>query len=400
MKLKLLFIMDTFPLGGISKSLLALFNELGDKHEIDLLLMKHEGLFIPLIPSNINLLPEPIENEFRNPHPKNIFIFFKSMSFIRWLKWCRYSASCTFGKLTGGLHRQVQRMDSWLGKNIDPISKKYDTAIAYQGGRCIYYLVENVNAKVKIGYVHSDYMSNETDYMLYPIDKTYFPRLNYIVTISDKCADSLKSAFPNLAKKIKIIENICSPSFIKNMSEKQVDFDNSYNGTRIITMGRLDWSVKGLDFIIETVRILKNKKIDFRWYLLGDGNDRYKVEKAIDETDISDRLYILGAKTNPYPYLFKSDIYVHPSRVEGKSVALDEVKALSKPIVVTNFSTVKDQFTDKVNALICDMDPVQIADKIIHLINTPETKNKLIENLKKEKIGNEEQALIFQSLLN
>ncbi len=392
--------MDTFPLGGISKSLLALFNELDDKYSVDLLLMKHEGIFIPLIPDNVNLLPEPIETEFRNPHPKNVFSYAKSLPFNRWIKWCKYSAACTFGKLTGGLHRQVQTMDSWLGKNTAPLQDTYDAAIAYQGGRCIYYLVENIQARIKIGYVHSDYINNVTDYMLYPTDKKYFPKLNYIVTISDRCADSLKTVFPDITGKIKVIENICSTSFIRNMAGQYVDFDNAYRGIRLVTMGRLDWYVKGLDFIIESARILKNRNIDFRWYLLGDGNDRNKVETAAREADISDRIYVLGAKTNPYPYLLKCDIYVHPSRVEGKSVALDEVKALAKPIVVTNFSTVNDQFTNNVNAVICGMEPTEIADSIQALINDTDTRNRLIENLKTEKTGNEEQALIFQSLLN
>lgn len=400
MKTQLLFIMDTFPLGGISKSLLSLFNELGDLYEIDLLLIKKEGLFIPLIPDNVNLLKEPIEAEFRSPHPKNFFSYAISLPFQRWLKWCIYSTCCTYGKLSGGLHGQVQQMDSWLGKNIRPLKKKYDAAIAYQGGRCIYYLIENVKAHVKIGYVHSDYTGNETDFMLYAIDKKYFPKLDYIVTISDKCADSLRSVFPNLTNKIKVIENICSPSLIRKMSQEHVNFDKTYNGTRIITMGRLDWSVKGLDFIIETTKILKDKSIDFKWYLLGDGNDRHKVEVAIKEANISDYISILGAQTNPYPYLLKSDIYVHPSRIEGKSVALDEVKALAKPIVVTNFSTVTDQFTNNYNALICNMDPIDIADKIIQLITNPDKRNKLVENLRIEKIGNEEQALIFQTLIN
>lgn len=62
--------MDTFPLGGISKSLLALFEELEGKYDIDFLIMKYEGLFLPLIPKSINILSDLIENEFRDPHPK------------------------------------------------------------------------------------------------------------------------------------------------------------------------------------------------------------------------------------------------------------------------------------------------------------------------------------------
>lgn len=396
---KLLFIMDTLPLGGISKSLLALFNEIGDKYEIDFLLMKQEGIFIPLIPSNVNLLPEPISVEFRNPHPKNVLRVLSTLRFNNWIKWCSYSLTCSLGKMKGGLHGQVQAMDVWLGKHSRPLSKHYDAAIAYQGGRCIYYLIENVNAEVKIGYVHSDYANNETDFMLFKSDNKYFPKLDYIVTISDKCAESLIKVFPSLSPKIKVIENICSPKMIKSMSNEFNPFEDKFKGVRLMTMGRLDWSVKGLDLIIDTASILQKAGIEFKWYLLGDGHSRERVEQGIVDNSLQDYMEILGAKTNPYPYIAACDIYVHPSRVEGKSVALDEVKALAKPIVVTNFSTVYDQFEDRKTALICNMDPIDIADKIRMLIDSPELRNELSSNLKKEKVGNTEQAEVFESLL-
>lgn len=72
-KQKLLFIMDTFPLGGISKSLLALLNVLDyGKYEIDMLLMRQEGLFVSMIPPQVTLLPEPLPVEFRDPHPRKL----------------------------------------------------------------------------------------------------------------------------------------------------------------------------------------------------------------------------------------------------------------------------------------------------------------------------------------
>ena len=55
----------------------------------------------------------------------------------------------------------------------------------------------------------------------------------------------------------------------------------------------------------------------------------------------------MGVKENPYPYIKKADIYVQPSRYEGKSIAIDEAKILKKPIVVTNFSTAKDQIENE-----------------------------------------------------
>lgn len=398
MKKSLLFIMDTFPLGGISKSLLALFNELGDEFHIDFLLMRQEGLFLPLIPPHVTLLPEPIEADFRNPHPRYAGEAWRHLSFPRFAQWVDYSAACSWGRLTGGLHKQVQQMDKWLGKHTAPQPKHYDAAIAYQGGRCIYYLVEGVDAEVKIGYVHSDYQSNETDFMLYPTDRQYFGRLNHLVTISPKCANSLIKTFPDLTDKITVVENICSPKFIQAMAKEECELDTC-DKIKIIMMGRLDIEVKGIDLAIEAASILKKRGVAFNWFILGDGVSRQTVEKMINDADVADCFTVLGAKTNPYPYLRSADIYVHPSRVEGKSVALDEVKALAKPVVVTNFSTVYDQFTDGKIALICQMTPADIADKIMTLIENSALRTQLVDNLKREKVGNEEQVEVFKSLL-
>ncbi len=134
---RILFIMDTFPLGGISKSLLALLNEIEGKYEVDLLLMEKSGLFVPLIPDWVHILDTPMATPFRNPHPKGIFKALRELSFRGFIEWCDFSILCTWGRLVGGLAGQVNAMDVWLGRHTPSIKTHYDAAIAYQGGRCI-----------------------------------------------------------------------------------------------------------------------------------------------------------------------------------------------------------------------------------------------------------------------
>ena len=398
-KKKLLFIMDTFPLGGISKSLLALFNELGNEYHIDFMLMKQEGLFIPLLPSNVNLISPPIEEAFRNPHPKNIVKAFKTLSFARLILWIKYSFKCSISRCICGLSGMVCTMDEEYAKLAEPVEEIYDAGIAYQGGRCIYYLIEKVNAKVKIGYVHNDYSASEVDYMMKQSDEKYFPKLDHIITISPKCVASLHSEFPALIDRCQVIENICSLKMIRSMAGSGDSFNDNFTGLRLITMGRFDINQKGIDYAIAACKILKERNYKFRWYFLGDGAERPVIERMIKQYDVGDKFILLGAMTNPYAYIYEADIYVQPSRFEGKSVALDEVKALAKPVVVTNFSTVHDQFTNLETALITEMSPEDIADKIECLINDAQLRIQLSENLRKEKVGNEDQADIFRRLV-
>lgn len=396
---RILFIMDSFPLGGISKSLLALLNELDGKYDIDLLLMYQDGLFLPLIPRTVNLLNEPLERAFRDPHPCNILRAKRTLKFRRWLLWCRFSFRCCCARITKGLHGHINTMDKWIGKHASSIDKHYDAAIAYQGGRCVYYLAEKVNANVKIGYVHSNYSVNETDNMLKPSDSFYFPQMDSIITISPVCLAALKTEFPALAKRCFVVENICSPRMINRMAVQGASYDDGFTGIRIASMGRFDIKIKGIDIAIEACQLLKKNKIVFRWYWLGDGAQRPLLERMIRDAGVEDVFILLGAKINPYPYIKDTDIYVQPSRIEGKSVALDEVKALYRPIVVTNFDSVNDQFTHGRNALICEMNAKDLVLKIEQLIVDGNLRDALVRNLKHEKVGNEEQVHIFESLL-
>lgn len=392
--------MNKFPLGGIAKSLLALFNEIEGRYEIDFFLFQKSGLFVPLIPSSIQVIESQLEEPFCNPHPKYLIHAFKKLSYKRFFLWCVFSVKSIWGRFRGGLHGQMNIVYPWIGTHTPSIKKHYDVAIAYEGGPSVYFLVSKIDADIKIGYVHSCYSDNETDNMLKPSDILYFPKLDYLVTISQTCLESLWKEFPDMKDRSLVIENICSRKMICKMADLGTSYDDMFEGYRLVSMGRIDMFIKGLDLVVEACKILKEKNVSFRWYWLGDGAQKGDLEKMVEENKITDVLKLLGAKTNPYPYIKDADIYVQPSRVEGKSVALDEVKALKKPIVVTNFSSVKDQFTDGVNALIAEINAEDIANKIIYLMNHSELQEHLTVNLSKEKVSNEEQALIFESLIN
>jgi glycosyltransferase involved in cell wall biosynthesis len=110
---------------------------------------------------------------------------------------------------------------------------------------------------------------------------------------------------------------------------------------------------------------------------------------------------LLGQRENPYPYLKKAEIYVQPSRYEGKSIAIDEAKILGKPIVVTRFSTVADQISDGQNGLVAEMDAASVAEKIQAISDDAGLKARLSANLESENLGTEgEIARLYQLIEN
>ena len=161
-------------------------------------------------------------------------------------------------------------------------------------------------------------------------------------------------------------------------------------------MGRLD-TPKGIDIAVDVCEIL-SKKYNIRWYVLGEGAQRSFLEEMIKEKGLEDKFILLGAKINPYSYLSKCNIYVQPSRFEGKSIALEEAKSFRKPIVTTCFTTVKDQIEDGVTGLISEIDARSIAEKIERILVDESFGEKLSENLSDYK-GNEDEINVFYSLL-
>ncbi|MGL6098399.1 MAG: glycosyltransferase, partial [Fusobacteriaceae bacterium] len=80
-----------------------------------------------------------------------------------------------------------------------------------------------------------------------------------------------------------------------------------------------------------------------RWYIIGYGGDEEKIIELIKENSLEDCFIILGKKTNPYPYMNGCDLYVQPSRYEGKAVTVTEAQILARPVLLTNYPTSSSQ---------------------------------------------------------
>ena len=115
---------------------------------------------------------------------------------------------------------------------------------------------------------------------------------------------------------------------------------------------------------------------------------------------MKDNVIVLGKKDNPYPYIKQCDIYVQPSKFEGKSVSILEAKVLGKPVVVTNFPTAKDQVRDGFDGIIVPMDVEGCANGIIDLINNKSKLEYLINNCKNTNYCNEDEVKKIYELIN
>ena len=132
--------------------------------------------------------------------------------------------------------------------------------------------------------------------------------------------------------------------------------------------------------------------VDFRWYIIGYGPDEQLIRSKIAEAGMEDRIIILGKRSNPYPYIRSCDIYIQPSRYEGKSVTVREAQMLYKPVVVTNYPTASSQIKDGHDGVIVPMDNQGCAEGIINLISDKAKREEIIEYLKTHDYGNEKEV--------
>src|SRR5699024_5601994 len=109
---------------------------------------------------------------------------------------------------------------------------------------------------------------------------------------------------------------------------------------------------------------------------------------------------LLRSQFNTTEFIKQADIVVHPSKFEGKSNVIDEAKYLLKPIVATNYETVKEQLTHEKNGLISEMNSESIASCIDRMIQDGDLLGSINENLKNERYDDTNSLIIFQDIIN
>ncbi len=389
MKKKILFIIPNLKSGGAEKSLVTLLQLFDyERYDVSLFLFRKEGLFLDCIPEQVKIITAGKNFElFDGDAVTAARSFLKKgrldLTFTRFL----YTKSL---EKNDGYKREVG-LWKHMKKTLDYPKEHYDCVIGYLEGPSNW-LAADLPAPKKIGYMHSYLDETNSDKLNF---KKNILKFNYFVAVSEKCLDNLKCLVPEYNGFVEI-NNIISPGFIYASAKKDCPFKDET--VRILTVGRLSFE-KGTDIAVEACMHLKKHISNFKWYHLGSGIEKENIINYIKQNDLEEDFILLGEKENPYPYFGNCDIYVQPSRYEGKSIAIDEAKCLQKPIVVTNFPSVYDQIQDGVNGLICEMNAQSVADAVERLILDPQLRKTLSENLSHEKIGNEEEIQKLYELI-
>lgn len=388
---KILIVIHDMRIGGAQKSLVSFLRCLteapaGEAYDVSLMVIDPTGPFLKEIPETVTLLPPPKPLRWLGSAlSKDLFL--KHFSFGSLWGECGWLLKKKLKRFPEGLNLQQKLWHSWK-KRIPANKTIYDVAISYIDGVPNYYVMDKVQAKKKVLWIHNAY---EKLQYLPEYDRAYYDAADAIVTISELCRQSIVAAFPSQEEKVHILENITVASDVrkKGVQEESPEFTD-VQGLKLLSVGRLN-PQKGYDLAIAAAKILKDRNVPFLWLVLGDGPDREILQQQIDSSGLQNCFRLIGSRENPYCYMHRCDILVQSSRFEGKSVVLDEAKLLAKASVVTNYSTVQDSVEHGKTGWIVEMEPEALAEGILKLHKDPELRANMEAYMETLPKGNEKE---------
>lgn len=382
---RVLIVHTNMELGGAETSLLGLLYAMDtEKVEVDLMLMQHSGELMKMLPNHVNLLQE-------NKHYRAMMLPIKTallkgeagVAVARLVAKVICAARQRKFAFTTMGYIVKQRSHYYAAKVLPKIEGEYDLAISFNDPH--YILTKKVDAKCRMGWFHTDCSRIVTDPQL---ENDMWSGCDWIVNVSESCKQAFDEKHPELVDRSIVIKNILASEFVHRQAEKDVSAEMPADGSiRLLSVGRF-CSAKNFDNVPDICRRLREKGYPVKWYLIGFGGDEALIRQKINDAGMQDAVIILGKKENPYPYIAACDLYVQPSRYEGKCVSVIEAQILHKPVVITNYATSGSQLRDGYDGVVVPMDNAGCAEGIAAVIDDKELQQRLIENTRKNDYTN------------
>lgn len=391
-KARIFIAMHYLELGGAERSLIGLLEALDTRrYEVDLFVYSHQGELMSAIPEGIRLLPEepaytalerPIKDIVREGH---------------WLiAWGRLKAKwqCRrFMKRTGAKDGSAifQYVADYTTPYLPSLRKygHYDLAISFLTPHNI--VRDKVDARHKLAWIHTDYSTIEVDARReWPVWNAY----DRIVSISPAVSKAFLQTFPEAKDKLIVIENILSSAAVRQQAEGadvSSEMPHEEGVINLCSVGRFS-EAKNFDNVPDICRRVLVAGVKVRWYIIGFGGDEALVRQRIAEAGMEGDVILLGKKANPYPYIAACDVYVQPSRYEGKAVTVREAQILCRPVVITAFPTAPSQVHDGLDGLIVPLDNAGCARELGTFLKDHAQREAMQQYLQAHDFGNEDEA--------
>ncbi len=234
----------------------------------------------------------------------------------------------------------------------------------------------------KIAWVHNDiskvFGTSLKAKMKKAIDRNIYSKYDKLIFVSRDNLENFNkysSKYEKLKEvEKKLIYNYIDADRVKEKAEDKIEDVFEEDSINFLTVARLV-EQKGIDRLAAVHKKLIDSKVFHKFYIIGDGPEKERIQKLIKEYNIQNTFKLLGAKENPYPYIKKADYFCLLSKFEGYGMVLEEAKILDKDIIITNTAAI-EAVKDYDKSIIVDNDENGIYDGLL----------KTIENYDKSKV--------------
>ena len=392
---KILFMCINMNIGGTEKALLTMLNEMDkSKYEITLLMLEEYGGFLNQIPDGIKVMYlkeyKALKKFINDPPQLLVKELIKNRKVIGGL-------SLLVIYIISKLIKDISIYYKYILRNVDTLNEEYDIAIAYAGPMDFisYFVINKIKSKKRVQWIHFDITKIGFNINF---AKRIYDKFDKVFVVSNEGKDKLINFLPSLKDKTEVFFNIISCKMIEKMSYEGEGFSDDFDGTRILTVGRLS-KEKGQDLIIPVLKKLKENGYKVRWYCIGDGPAKKEYEKLVDKLNIKDDFIFLGSKLNPYTYMKECNIYVQPSKHEGYCITLGEARCFNNPIVTTNFTGANEQIVNENTGLVCEINEEEIYKAIKKLLDDKKLYKNIKDNLNNEIVDSTKEIRKLESIL-
>jgi len=230
----------------------------------------------------------------------------------------------------------------------------------------------------KIPVVYEEHQTPDARFDWWKDSHESINKANRVVAVSETSADALRDVC-KVTQPI-FVRNPLLPDPIAAGWEKIKQPPHANEALEISTVARLV-PPKGLNYLLDTIAIVKKYHPLIQFKVYGDGSQRSELLTYAHELGLNGNEIFVGQFTTRQELndiMAKTDIFVMSSILEGQPLSVVEAMAFGCPVVTTSVGGIPELIQDGVNGLLCPpRDPECLAKKITTLIEDPTLRIKL-----------------------
>lgn len=259
---------------------------------------------------------------------------------------------------------------------------KYDVVIAFKEGH-VFKNALKIRAKVRYAWIHSDLtvfcrsLAFSIPFSGIEEFKKCLEKYDRVVCVSETTKRSVLEMVGDTGN-LYVRYNPIDWRRIRTQAQEKPEFIKNNTCPLIVSVGRLDPN-KNYMMLLEACKTLYVKQA-FELWILGDGPDRNKIEKYIQDNNL-EFVKLLGFQRNPFSILKQADLYVSTSLSESYGLAVQEALILGVPVIAVKCPGIIESLNPEFGKMI-DNSAEELADISYQLLtNTDELENyrKMIE---------------------